>query len=956
MPETKTGPALDPEKMEGQEIGGCKIVAKIATGGMGTVYKALQVSMSRQVAIKCLAEDFAKDQQYVTRFVREARAAGELNHTNLIHVNDVGVYHGVYYYIMEFVDGQSLDRVLRIKERLGPETVVEILLQAAKALSYAHGHDIIHRDIKPDNLMITKEGTVKIADLGIAKKVDRTREATDAGLVLGTPNYMAPEQATDAALTDRRSDVYALGSTVYHMLSGRPPYTGKNALEILTNVVKRKPDPIEKLRPDLPKHLLQIINKMMARDPERRYQSMDELVKDVDLYKTGKYKSERPSSRGTTWEDEDEEGPKRPKAAIELASSQEEEARQTAGGVAHGGQATGPASVDNIKLSGTRVAPNPALGSVDLIGAKAIGAISARKKSKMVPIITLIGGLVIAGIGWKIVSNLTKPPVKEKPVPSKNTDIKDSGIKVAANESEAKELFAEAEKQERRPGLPRNDIKKAFQEVVERYPDTVAAHNAAEKVKAIETAWLEAVGAPLVKARKLLAEMGPIADFTPVRDAVKRGASEAQARPDLLERVREVEKEVEEGARIRQQKILADARGKARDGHWVEAIEEAQKVFQLKYEKFEDDAVQESGTWRGKWHEVRLEALKGFDFTIEKAKDKFRGNEDPKIEMEPARAAEIIANAAKDPKNNSIKGLVDHMAAIFADASAVTDAAWVQVDAMKGQKYKFSKDAYPNNQPVEIVAAVRPIVQVKFGAQVIKTKPLTHEDMYELGKMSLSGNDAGRTKLACYLFARGSTDQALKLAAGTSGQAAADIRSRLVDLQIRIKELKARPLDLIRNGGGQWNEQSQKGGWTPREVGAEIDGSGDFGERVLVKAPESNYILEVEARKELGPNGFVVYFKAFGVSYQWHVGDGGNKFSLVKGLPSTQTNDVLGPGDPLLVRIVVLDDVAIGYVNGDRRWEITKATPGNAAPGPGTGLAVHHTLVRFRKILLWDIK
>jgi serine/threonine-protein kinase len=281
MPEAQTGPALDPEKMEGQEIGGCKIVAKIATGGMGTVYKALQVSMSRQVAIKCLAEDFAKDQQYVTRFVREARAAGELNHTNLIHVHDVGVHHGVYYYIMEFVDGQSLDRVLRIKERLGPETVVEILLQSAKALSYAHGHDIIHRDIKPDNLMITKEGTVKIADLGIAMKVDRTREATDAGLVLGTPNYMAPEQATDAALTDRRSDVYALGSTVYHMLSGRPPYTGKNALEILTNVVKRKPEPIEKLRPDLPKHLLQIINKMMARDPERRYQSMDELVKDL---------------------------------------------------------------------------------------------------------------------------------------------------------------------------------------------------------------------------------------------------------------------------------------------------------------------------------------------------------------------------------------------------------------------------------------------------------------------------------------------------------------------------------------------------------------------------------------------------------------------------------------------------------------------------------------------------
>ncbi|MEK7467405.1 MAG: serine/threonine-protein kinase [Planctomycetota bacterium] len=955
MSEAQTGPALDPEKMVGQEIGGCKIVAKIATGGMGTVYKAHQVSMSRQVAIKCLAEDFAKDQQYVTRFVREARAAGELNHTNLIHVHDVGIYHGVYYYIMEFVDGQSLDRVLRIKERLGPETVVEILLQSAKALSYAHGHDIIHRDIKPDNLMITKEGTVKIADLGIAKKVDRTRESTDAGLVLGTPNYMAPEQATDAALTDRRSDVYALGSTVYHMLSGRPPYTGKNALEILTSVVKRKPEPIEKLRPDLPKHLLQIINKMMARDPERRYQSMDELVKDVEMYKSGKYKSEKPSTRGATWEDEDDDAPKT-KVAIEMASTQEEEARQSAAGQPPGVQATGPSSVDNIKLSGTRVAPNPALGTVDLIGAKAIGAINAKKKSKMIPIITLVGGLAIAAIGWKIVKNLTAPPKKEPPKPSINTDIKDSGIPRAAGEAEAKELFAEAEKQERRPGLPRLDVIKAYQQVVDQYPDTVAGHNAGKAVDRLEGEWQEAVGVPLVKGRKLMSEMGPVADFTPVRDALSRARSEAQGRAELVERVKAAEKECEDGARDRQQKILQDAREKARQGRWEDAIEEGKKVFVLRYEKFDDEAVREIGIWRGKWREVHDEALKGLDATIERAKEKFRGSEDPKVEMEPGRAAEMIANAAKDPKNLAIKKVADHLAAIFADASAVTDAAWAQVDAMKGQRYKFSKEAYPNNQPVEIVAAERPIVRVKFGAQVIKTKALTHEDMWTLARMSLDANDAGKTKLAAYLFARGNTAEAIKLAAGTGGQAAADLRARLEDLQIRLKELKTRPLDLIRHSGGNWNEQTQKGGWTPREGGAEIDGSGDQGERILSKSLESNYIFEVEARKELGPNGFVVYFKALGVSYQWHVGDGGNKFSVVRGLPSTQSADVLSPGDPLLVRVVVLDDKAIGYVNGERRWEITRSTPGNATGAPGTGLGVFHTLVRFRKILIWDIK
>ncbi|MCC6741044.1 MAG: protein kinase [Planctomycetia bacterium] len=955
MPEAQTGPALDPEKMEGQEIGGCKITQKIATGGMGTVYKALQVSMSRQVAIKCLAEDFAKDQQYVQRFVREARAAGELSHTNLIHVMDVGVFQGVYFYIMEFVDGQSLDRILRIKEKLGPETVVEILLQSARALSYAHSHDIIHRDIKPDNLMITKEGTVKIADLGIAKKMDRSREATDAGLVLGTPNYMAPEQATDAALTDRRSDIYCLGSTVYHMLSGKPPYTGKNALEILTSVVKRKPEPIEKLRPDLPKHLLQIINKMMARDPERRYQSMDELVKDVELYKAGKYKSEKPSTR-TSFEDDEEEAAK-PKVKLELAGSLDEETLKHSGVAPPGTQAAGSASTDGVKLSGTRVAPGGA-PVLDLVGAKALGAINAKKQSKLIPILTLVGGLAILGIGWKVMKAMTAPKQKENTGPSRTTELTPIGPTKAPGEDEAKALFADAETMERRGGTPRAEVIRGVREIADRYPETVAGHNAAEKEKKLEAEWQEAVGSRLAEAQKKLGAMAEVEDMSPAVDATKRARQEAQGRADLVEKVRAVEKEIDAAAWARQTKLMEKARQTAREQRWRDAMDTAAQVFALKYEapKFDEVPIKSIAEWWGKWRDERDLAIQSLDQTLEKAREKFRGSDDPKVEMLPDRAAELAAAFAKDPKSLSIRPEAEHIAAVYHDAALVVTAAWDQVAAMKGQKFKFSKEAFANNQPVEIVEPQRPLVQVKYGAQTIRTKPLTHEDIWNLANLSLGATQEGKTKLACYLFARGNFAEALKLAASAGGEPAEKLVARIEDLQIRAKELKIKPRDLILNAGGAWNDQAVRGAWTLRENGSEIQASGDAAEKLLTDAPEADYIFEAEARKELGPNGFIVFFKAMGVSYQWHIGDNGNKMSIVRGVPSTQTGDVMRPGEPLLVRVVVLADRAIGYINGERRWQINRTTTGNPVAAPGTGLGVVFTLVRFRKLLLWDLK
>ncbi|MCE9581725.1 MAG: hypothetical protein K8T20_04320, partial [Planctomycetes bacterium] len=704
---------------------------------------------------------------------------------------------------------------------------------------------------------------------------------------------------------------------------------------------------------DLPKNLLSIINKMMARDPERRFQSMDDLVKALEQYKMGKYKSESPSTR-PTWDEDDEEGAK-PKVAIELAATAEEEAKQSAA-IAPSG-AAGASSPDNIKLSGTRVTPNPALGMSDLIGAKAIGAINAKKASKMLPVVTLVGAIVLGIVCWMVYKKLTAPEEKKAAQPSHTTTIEDIGPRVAAGEPEAKEAFADAEKLERSPNKQRADVLKAYRDIASRWPETVAGLHAGDALKRLDKEWVEAVDSRLDEGRKFLATLADVAPMTPAMDAATRARREAQSRADLVEKVRTLDKEIDAAAKVRKDKILAAARELSRQARWVDAIDEARKVFILEYPDYEDDAIKEIGTWRSNWRAEREAANGRCDGILEKAVVIFRGVDDPKIEMQPDRAAELVAALTKDSSNLAIKGMVDEYAAIYRDGALVVDAAFEQAKSMAGQKFKFSKAAFANDAEVTIVDVARPKVQVQLSnGSKIYTKPLVHEDILKLARLALGGTNEGKLKLACYMFARGEAAEALRNAAGVPGEAAEKMRERIEDFQIRKRELAVNAKDLIASGGGGWNEGAQKGGWAPKEKNQELEASGDLGERLLGPAPESNYIFEVEARKVLGPNGIAVYFKAFNLSYQWHIGDGGNKFSVVRGLPSTQTTDTMALGDPVVVRVVVLDDKAIGYLNGERRWEITRATAGNPTPGPGAGLAVFHTLVRFLRIRLWEIK
>ncbi len=288
MTATNENRIFTPDNLEGEVLSGCKILHKIAIGGMGTIYKARQLSMNRDVAIKVLSEELSKDRAYVQRFILEARAAGELSHTNLIHVIDVGTHQNLYYYVMEYVDGEGLDAVLEKRGNLSPGEAIDIVLQTAGALDHAHRKGIIHRDIKPDNIILMPNNQIKLADLGIAKRVTTDAEGiTQPGMVLGTPFYMAPEQGKDSRLVDRRSDVYALGASFYHMLSGRVPFDGKTCLEVVLKAIEAKPTPLLKIKENLPGRVVAICEKMMQKEPEDRYQTTQEVIQDVERVKAG---------------------------------------------------------------------------------------------------------------------------------------------------------------------------------------------------------------------------------------------------------------------------------------------------------------------------------------------------------------------------------------------------------------------------------------------------------------------------------------------------------------------------------------------------------------------------------------------------------------------------------------------------------------------------------------------
>ena len=262
----------------GQELGGCRIERKLGQGGMGAVYKAHHLALDIPVAVKILPPEFARAHPgAVERFSLEARAAAKLQHPNIVGVLNVGMDRGFHFIVMQFVDGDSLQRIV---EREGPLPVpraLAIARQVVEALRVAGEHRIVHRDIKPDNVLIGSDGIARLADLGLAKNIDSNHELTASGTALGTPHYMAPEQAEDAKRADHRSDLYSVGCILYRMLCGRVPYDGSSLFAILKQHVEAPVPDARRANPAIPARLAAIIARLMAKAPADRFQTAGEL-------------------------------------------------------------------------------------------------------------------------------------------------------------------------------------------------------------------------------------------------------------------------------------------------------------------------------------------------------------------------------------------------------------------------------------------------------------------------------------------------------------------------------------------------------------------------------------------------------------------------------------------------------------------------------------------------------
>jgi len=262
-------------------IGNFRLLERLGVGGMGVVYKARQVTMDRLVALKILPPRSAKDRSFVERFIREARSAARLNHPNIVQGIDVGEADGVYYFAMELVEGESLRERIRRLGRISQGEALGIARQVALALEHANAHNIIHRDIKPDNILLTRNGTAKLADLGLAKRPSDL-SVTQPNAQLGTPLYMSPEQARGQSALDTRSDIYSLGATLYHAVVGSPPFTSPNAAAVITKHLFEKPPWPRDAVPELTEGFCNVLMKMLAKKPAARYQSPTQLLEDVN--------------------------------------------------------------------------------------------------------------------------------------------------------------------------------------------------------------------------------------------------------------------------------------------------------------------------------------------------------------------------------------------------------------------------------------------------------------------------------------------------------------------------------------------------------------------------------------------------------------------------------------------------------------------------------------------------
>ena len=262
-----------------RRFGRYEIVGKLGEGAMGVVHRARDTALGRVVALKMLSAELGHDDELAQRFSREAEAIGRLNHPHIVTVYDLGEFEGHAFMAMELLEGQDLRALISRAGEIPLPDRVRILAQVAEGLGYAHTRGVVHRDVKPANIMVTTSGQVKLLDFGLAR-VAALDAITRRGVILGTPDYMSPEQAM-GKLVDQRSDVFSAGAVFYELLTGQKPFSGRTLHSVLFQIISEHPDPILTLNPEVPARLAQVAHRMLAKDPEKRYQSMDDVAAEL---------------------------------------------------------------------------------------------------------------------------------------------------------------------------------------------------------------------------------------------------------------------------------------------------------------------------------------------------------------------------------------------------------------------------------------------------------------------------------------------------------------------------------------------------------------------------------------------------------------------------------------------------------------------------------------------------
>ncbi|MCA9052742.1 MAG: protein kinase, partial [Planctomycetaceae bacterium] len=270
------------------EAGRYVLLGEIGHGGMGTVYRARHTRLNRVVALKVMESRSANDPQLRKRFEREVELVARLQHQHIVQALDVGEHAGATFLVLEYVAGCDLATLVRREGSMDAGEAVAICRQAAAGLAYAHGQGIVHRDIKPHNILLSADGVAKVLDLGLARVMDAAVDdhtaLTQEGVVMGTIDYMAPEQARDTRLADSRSDIYSLGATLYYLLCGRPPFVGGTAAEKLLRLTSEDPQPLGQLRPELPSGLPDVVHRMLAKAPADRFQTMEDVIRGLEPF------------------------------------------------------------------------------------------------------------------------------------------------------------------------------------------------------------------------------------------------------------------------------------------------------------------------------------------------------------------------------------------------------------------------------------------------------------------------------------------------------------------------------------------------------------------------------------------------------------------------------------------------------------------------------------------------